>query len=288
MDELFENLSQDQANTCGLVLTSSGIVYTVRKRGKGWNIIVDKEDHEKALTAVKGYFDDNPDVLVTNDDTGLKYPKTFTGFYVAFILLVSHIAVFMSGDVSAFHKACGSSASDVLHGELYRAVTSLMLHSGALHLVGNMAGIAIFGTCVCLITGQGVGWMMIVLSGILGNLLNAFFYKTGHLSIGASTAVFGAIGILAGYNFLSKFRSPDQRIKAWLPLGGGLALLGLLGSGKNSDIGAHFFGFVFGILLGVFYAYLIKYPLPKKYQVNCSVISFCVIVFSWMIALNAM
>jgi membrane associated rhomboid family serine protease len=151
-----------------------------------------------------------------------------------------------------------------------------------------MAGIAIFGTCVCLITGQGVGWLMIVLSGILGNLINAFFYKTGHLSVGASTAVFGAIGILAGYNFLLKFRSPDQRIKAWLPLGGGLALLGLLGSGKNSDIGAHFFGFVFGILLGVFYAYFIKYPLPKKYQVNCTALSLCIIVFSWMIALNAM
>jgi len=94
----------------------------------------------------------------------------------------------------------------------------------------------------------------------LGNFANALFYETRHVSIGASTAVFGALGILAGYQFLTKIKHPRQRIKAWLPLAGGLALLAILGSGAESDIMAHLFGFLSGILLGLGYTLVGRRP----------------------------
>ena len=72
----------------------------------------------------------------------------------------------------------------------------------------------------------------------------------GHRSVGASTAVFGAVGILAA---LSLVRHRHYLQRRWLlPVAAALALLALLGTeGKNTDLGAHLFGFVSGIVLGL-------------------------------------
>jgi membrane associated rhomboid family serine protease len=57
----------------------------------------------------------------------------------------------------------------------------------------------------------------------------------------ASTAVFAAL-----------VRSPSRRPgAAWLTLGAGVALLGLLGTGERSDLFAHLFGFAAGVAQGL-------------------------------------
>jgi len=100
---------------------------------------------------------------------------------------------------------------------------------------------------------------MILLSGITGNLFNAYMYESAHVAIGASTAVFGAIGILAGYQGVKWKNRPGKIKKAWVPVACGLALLGLMGSGGvNVDIMAHLFGFGFGILIGGIYGLWVK------------------------------
>jgi len=157
-----------------------------------------------------------------------------------------------------------------------------MLHADTLHLAGNIIGIAIFGTAVCTITGWGAGWLMILTTGLVGNLLNAILYQTDHLSIGASTAIFGAIGILAAYQFFRKLRLPGQRIRAWLPLAGGIALLGSLGSGEFVDLTAHLFGFIVGIVIGSIYAILVKKPVSRSIQVCCLLVTLSVIAMSWI------
>jgi membrane associated rhomboid family serine protease len=157
-----------------------------------------------------------------------------------------------------------------------------MIHANVLHLAGNLLGVAIFGTAVCTITGWGVGWFLILVTGIAGNLLNAVLHKTGHLSVGASTAVFGAIGILASQQFFKRFRLPGQRMRAWLPLGGGLALLSILGSGKHTDLTAHLFGFMAGIILGALYGALVKRPAASAYQACFLLIALSVLIVSWM------
>jgi rhomboid protease GluP len=45
--------------------------------------------------------------------------------------------------------------------------------------------------------GPGVGLWLVLLAGTAGNALTAVAYGTQHNSVGASTAMFGAIGILA-------------------------------------------------------------------------------------------
>jgi hypothetical protein len=55
--------------------------------------------------------------------------------------------------------------------------------------------------------------------------------------------VFGALGTL------SALQVPNRR--AWLTLGMGVALLGLLGTGARSDLLAHLFGFAAGVAGGL-------------------------------------
>lgn len=284
MIELFKDLGEDEANSYALTLSAYNISHRViKERSGGLSLYVDEWNHEKALDIIKRYIEENRSINHT--DLGLQgeYGKTFTGLWAATILLVCYTVVVACNQNESIIRTYGSSASHILRGELYRTATSLMLHTNALHLAGNMVGIALFGTAVCSVAGWGVGWVMILASGIIGNTANAFLYRAGHLSIGASTAVFGAIGILCAQQFLKKLRSRGYRMKAWLPLGGGLALLGILGSGENSDIMAHLFGFVAGISLGGFYALLIKKPAKKAWQFVCFIAVLIVLVVAWMV-----
>ena len=278
---LCENLTQDQADTYGLVLDAYGLPYSARRSGGNWEIWVDEAIHDRALELIEKYIEENQHISISDALETETHQRTFTGIWASLILMACSITVNMSGSVDRIVREYGASAYDILNGEIYRTVTALMLHASYPHLAGNMAGIAIFGTAVCNITGAGVGWLMILLTGILGNLANAALFRYGHISIGASTAVFGAVGILAAYQLTRKIKISGQRMKAWLPLAGGLALLGLLGSSEHSDLTAHLFGFIAGICLGLLYALYFCYVLEKRHQIYCMGVTIGMAVLSW-------
>jgi len=278
------NLTHNQADTYGLVLASYGLKYSVKQTADGWEIWVAESSCQKALNLITEYIRENQHLVLPGEPQKPRHKKTYTGLWASVLLLACHIASNMGNAPDTFIKSYGSSASDILNGEVYRTVTSLMLHSGYVHLAGNMAGIAIFGTAVCNLTGRGAGWLMILLTGIIGNLVNAALFEYGHMSIGASTAVFGAVGILAAHQFYSKIRVPGRRKKAWIPLAGGLALLGFLGSGAHSDLTAHLFGFMAGIGLGLVHALYLKQFIDKRHQAYCLAITIGTIILAWVSA----
>jgi hypothetical protein len=113
---------------------------------------------------------------------------------------------------------------------VYRCATALLLHADAAHIAGNMAGMGLFGGAVCVVTGSGVGWLMILASGIFGNLMNALAYETGHMSVGASTAVFGAVGILCAFQAVNAAKTGKGWKRTALAFGSGVALLAFLGN----------------------------------------------------------
>jgi membrane associated rhomboid family serine protease len=279
---IFENLSDDDADTYRLVLSSTGIFSHSRKGKNGWNISVNATDYENALNAIDQYLKENQNFHTAPESLWHDYQRTFTGLWVSVLLLVSHVAIVLGNESGFFIQTYGSSAYHILHGELYRSVTSLMLHADTLHIMGNIIGITIFGTAVGTLMGWGVGWFMILVTGITGNLVNALLYRSGHISVGASTAIFGAIGILSAHQFFKKFRQPGHKMKALLPLSCGLALLGILGSGKHSDLMAHLFGFCAGIISGSFYSVFVKHPASKEYQTCFLIAAIGIIVTAWM------
>jgi rhomboid protease GluP len=149
----------------------------------------------------------------------------------------------------------GDAVAMVEGGEWWRAITALTLHADIVHLVSNLVSGLGFAFFACRFFGAAFGWFLILLSGISGNILNAFvYYPETHTSIGASTAIFGTLGILTGVGIWAAFSAPERRwmLPHWLvPLFGGLTLLGLFGMGEaDVDVAAHISGFICGLLLG--------------------------------------
>jgi rhomboid protease GluP len=267
MPVLFENLSKSQVDLCILVLTATRVPHKVQRDHGGWSVWVDDGHYDRALGVMQEYFRENRDVPDEPDPPLASVPlAAVSGLAAAGFLMICHFWVTGFTDTSEMIRRYGASAADIMSGETYRTITALLLHADMVHLAGNMAGIALFGMAVCTIAGRGVGWFMVLMSGALGNFINAFMYASGHLSIGASTSVFGAIGILSGYQFLKKKRTRVGRFAAWVPLGGGIALLGLLGSGAHVDLSAHFFGLLTGIALGMAHAFFIPVRLKESRQ----------------------
>lgn len=283
MSVILKNLSQEELDTYGLVLSSDGIAHRSRRTQGGWDIWVKDTDYEKAVDTIAAYVDENqnlrPDVEPLYHG---EFKRTFTGVWVSMILLLFYVATALGDKSEFFIKAYGSSASHILNGELFRSVTALMIHASTQHILGNIVGVSLFATSVCSIMGLGVGWFMILVTGMAGNLINALLRTGGHISVGASTSIFGAIGILSAYQFFKKFRAPGQRIKAFLPLCGGLALLGILGSGKHSDLMAHLFGFLSGIIAGSITSIFVKPANSGSYQIRLIILVIFIITASWM------
>lgn len=281
MQILLERLTKEQADTFGLVLLSSGIQHETRQGKKGWVLWVAEDRSEAAEGLLKTYLDENKAFKTSKEIPLATYQKTWSGAWGVFVLLAWHVAITLGNDVGMFHRLYGSSARHVVSGEWYRCATALLLHADSVHLAGNVVGMAIFATAVCSITGWGVGWLLILVSGISGNLINAYVYGYGHSSIGASTAVFGALGLLSSYQFLKKIQTPSTRFQALLPLGAGLALLAFLGSSSHTDIMAHLFGFLSGILIGLVYYWFIRNPFGWRWQAGALAGVIFVLLMAW-------
>lgn len=282
MVELFVNLSEEDANTCLVVLASAGISCQTTGQPDNWTVLVLPEDSEKAIKEIERYFQENletPD----EDDPWARIPlKIHTGLGAALGLLAGHAFMIHHGGIPFFAEKYGASASSILNGEIYRTVTALMIHANSVHLTGNMASLALFFTIVCSVQGLGVGSFCVLSSGALANYATALVYSSAHLSIGASTAVFGAIGILIAHETFSRFRAANQRFRAWLPLGGGICLLGLFSQADHTDILAHLFGLGSGITVGCIFNFILKKPPGPAVQRLFFLLTLCVILLSWL------
>jgi membrane associated rhomboid family serine protease len=117
--------------------------------------------------------------------------------------------------------------------------------------MSNLASGVVFGIFVAQLLGSGLAWLAILLAGALGNALNALVQSPEHTAIGASTGIFGALGILSGYMGRSRVVPWRGGLRRWAPLAGGIMLLVLLGfGGERTDIGAHVAGFAMGGVIG--------------------------------------
>jgi rhomboid protease GluP len=69
--------------------------------------------------------------------------------------------------------------------------------------------------------------------------------------VGASTAVFAALGLLSGMAWRQRLTLRERRWYRWAPLIAGICLLTLLGAGNaHVDVLGHALGFLFGLGVG--------------------------------------
>jgi membrane associated rhomboid family serine protease len=206
------------------------------------------------------------------------------GLLVTLLLLVFFVVTGPSAGGSAWFPAGTSDATRVLHGEWWRTITALTLHADSGHVLSN---VAIGGVVVAAVMRRlGVGWgvALVVAAGALGNLVNAWAYGSiAHRSVGFSTAVFGAIGILGGLTYISALRPTPRGRPAWTAIGGSLALLAMLGASERSDLLAHLFGTATGLGVGLAAGYARWRPGPLG-QWLAGLATLAVIVGAWLVA----
>jgi rhomboid protease GluP len=205
---------------------------------------------------------------------------------MAIALVVAYLLTGARETGSAAFRAGSADSERILASEPWRAVTALTLHADVAHLIANVTAGALLATAVCRTVGGGLGAALIVAAGAGGNVLNAYLQGPSHVSIGASTAVLGAVGLLSGLAFVRTRHAVRGRGRAWLPLAAGLALLGMLGSDPRTDLGAHLCGFVVGVVLGAITGRTIGVP-GRGVQRVLAVAAAIAVAASWWLALGA-
>ncbi|MFC2085919.1 rhomboid family intramembrane serine protease [Bacteroidota bacterium] len=244
-----DSMSAQRARIWSLVLSSQFIDHRVGGSRDNWTMWVRSEAVDSALEQITAYEQENLHWIPT-----WLPARTFAAAQASFLVLagiavVHAISAFGAGVSRSVWLSVGSAdAGLILRGEVWRVVTALTLHANVLHLLANVVVGGFFVLWLCKEIGPGFGWMAVLISGMLGNILNSVVQSPLHNSIGASTAVFGAIGILSG---LRAHESATASRSVIVPLMSGIILLAFLGSGgEQTDVGAHLFGLISGVLVG--------------------------------------
>jgi membrane associated rhomboid family serine protease len=260
--------TRPRADEWAVVLAAADIPHWLRHRLDGWALIVPARDAAAALATLDAYDRENAGAGTGRDDARVApHPVTLVGVYVA-LLLIGFFAITGSRAGRSEWFAHGSAdAVRLMGGQWWRAVTALTLHADAPHLLGNAAAAALLVTAVCRDLGPGVGLWLLLLAGAGGNVLTAAIHGGGHVSVGASTAIFGAIGILAVLRIVPPGRVATRRGKWWVVVAASLVLLALLGTGPNADVLAHLFGLLVGgaLALGVALGIRTMPPAPVQW-----------------------
>ncbi len=138
----------------------------------------------------------------------------------------------------------------VLKGEWWRLLTAMFLHGGMTHILMNMFSLYLIGRGVELYFERKAYISIYLFSGLLGGLASLYMHPNS-VGVGASGAIFGIFGALAGF-FLAHRNKIEEHSKAFMKDFGivlGLNLvLGL--SIPSIDVSAHIGGLVIGLIGG--------------------------------------
>lgn len=177
-------------------------------------------------------------------------------------------------------------------GQWWRTITSLTLHADAAHLVSNLAWGAALGALVASDLGVGAGFFAMLLAGVAGNCTATLLADDGYRSLGASTMVFGILGILCAVRTWDNWQRGDDgrgrlaRLVPWLPILAGAAMFGLYGTAPGTDMLGHACGFAAGIIIGALQPGCRNAYASRPLQFLLGFAALAAIVFAWRAALT--
>lgn len=263
--EVGRYLRRNQAEERSLVLQAQRIPFRIEEWEGLYRLVVAPEHAEVALRELTAYEAERQaerqQRIEAEEIPVPRFRKRHAASLLVYIWVMIGFFIVQAEMSAEWTRNGTASSSAILNGEVWRSVTALTLHADSGHLVANICVGLLFAGALLPLLGTGWTWMAIVLSGTIGNLLNAWAYRTQeHYSVGASTAVFGALGLIVAWQLVATIRSAGRRRPTWreliVPLAAGLALLAYLGVGDGSehsrvDVMAHLFGMIAGFLLGL-------------------------------------
>lgn len=285
MKVIHRSFREQESRDRALVLRAMGIEHELERGIIGWRIVVPAEEEARAREQWRLYDLENPagrpshvspDHLVREGAAA----STLCWGLVLFVFFILQSRHSLGIDwVGAGRLDVGAVRS----GEWWRAVTALTLHVDAPHLFANVGFGAVFGTLVAREMGGGFGWLMILIGGIAGNLMNVAVQRPTHTAIGASTAVFAALGLLAAYLWTARRLIRNTWARRGTPVVGAVIMLAWFGTGdERTDIVAHLTGFLAGFGIGAVLGRMLRPGQPgAARQWICGGLSVAVLGLAW-------
>jgi rhomboid protease GluP len=268
-----------------LVLTAIAIDNRIDPDGAEWCLWVPHEHAQRANDELEKYSLENrprfaPRPQVVTIDSG--WPGA-----LCFLLVIWLLPSLEAARIFGWHwRSIGAmDAGLVATGEWWRAVTALTLHGDLGHLVGNSLFGAVFGIFAGRHLGSGFAWLLIVVCGAVGNLLDAALQPEDFRSIGASTATFATVAIVGAFVWRrGYYRAIDWR-RSVAPVFAAIALLAFTGlAGENTDVVAHVMGFLAGLACGIGAAEFDVRRIPNWGQWCCGAAAISIVAGAWAFA----
>jgi membrane associated rhomboid family serine protease len=234
----------------GLVLMSQGIEATMDDgaEGAGWGLWVPAAEHPAALRAIRLY-------RLENRHWHWRQPLPWRGFQFdgkvagwGLLLVAFHVIGLTLG--ANFQLAGCMDSSAVRAGQWWRIFSAMLLHADAAHLVSNVSFGVIFLGLAMGRFGSGLGLLAAYLAGAAGNVAGLVFYPEPHWGLGASGMVMGGLGLLATQSLTLLRHGFMGRKQMFRGILAGVLLFVLFGLSPDTDVLAHFTGFVTGLALG--------------------------------------
>ena len=289
MSVIFESRSVQACRERALVLQAVGIAYEIIELDRWMALTVSTDQAAPAREQIRLYEHENhgwPPQLA-------QMPTVSNGVIGTMVFVTLLIVVDLMSRAGAFGQdwlAAGRvDGRLMLSGEWWRSVTALTLHADLPHLAGNLFFGAIFGLFTARLLGQGLAWALILAGGALGNITNVLIQHPSHRAVGASTAVFAALGVLTAYTWMHRRDTRFHLAYRSAPLVSGLVLLAYLGTGDaRTDIVAHLTGFAWGMAGGLaagFWPAITR--LAESRQLRLGVVACAAVVLAWVMRLPA-
>ncbi|MCK6371702.1 MAG: rhomboid family intramembrane serine protease [Gammaproteobacteria bacterium] len=283
---MFRSATRRPCEERALVLRAMQLEHFVTEQPDGCHLMVPRAERAAALEQLQLYATENPERR--SEPWPDIPPRRGLVAAVAFVL-----ALFVAYSIqSRFAYGIDWTATGqliarrVVAGEWWRAVTALTLHADAAHVAGNILFGGFFGYLCGQYLGSGVALLAITWSAAAGNLVNAFLQPGWHRSIGASTAVFAALGLVAAFVWGISRRFALGWARRWAPVVGAVALLAYVGTGdERTDIVAHLTGFLAGAAGGLALFRLGSRVARPAWQVAAGVVAGLTLLAAWAAAL---
>ncbi|CAA6805498.1 MAG: FIG056164: rhomboid family serine protease [uncultured Sulfurovum sp.] len=187
-----------------------------------------------------------------------EHPLTYT---LMFISLVVFLLGSLSTSLDQYFYTNGvlHGYSVIMKGEFLRLVNSTFLHSDMIHLLMNMLSLLIVGRVVEGLFTKAAYLSIYFLAAFFGSF-TAIYMDLGVHAVGASGAIFGLFGALAGFAFVHRNTMRSQFIAFMKNFGLILVLNLVIGFAFPSiSISAHVGGLIAGMVGGFIIAKNPKY-----------------------------
>jgi membrane associated rhomboid family serine protease len=236
-----------------------------------WVVLVPQSAAEQAREQLGRYERENQGWPPREARVSANSDGVFLGMSYAALLVVG----FLAAQRQLFGVDWGalgcSRAARVAAGEPWLCVTALTLHADLVHLAGNLVFGLLFGTLLCWSVGSGIAALTFVFTGALGNLVNAWLQPATHVSIGASAAGFGLLGLGGAWHDPSDVGKEAHKLTEIL---------------ETTDVIAHFTGFGAGLACGAALGWKRRIRgLPGRVELVLGGSALGIVLVSWWLAL---